>query len=438
MNHSLPFGYGYSYYCTSIKTHRAAPKIRPSGSREPAMTDRSPHRPAAVRAPSFSTCTDRKGADWCRERSKSCGNEWIRVRCLDTCNATAAGCHNFTGCPSSIATFPALSANSCPCAHTPTCFHRPVCTPSPLCATPRGSHLHSTNSPFSKSELQLKERLPPPRVSIVTSLCFDPGYVRAAFKDRPSLHYIYLFKLLVNLLHTLRLVGTRLPVMTMVTSRFLSAEAELERLGTRIRPVDALPPPPWADRAVHLGTFTKLRLASLVELDKLIYLDGDVQLVRNIDHLCLMPAPAAVFHGSEGFNSGVMVLQPSHRMAEMLMHTLHQMPYSVRRDGGDQAVWQHYFDLRNESVYELPVGYNFRSHFGMSDRSRCDIHVLHGAYEADPAAILRPTIGRHLCERASSFANEPPPTPTSNSPTPANLGALQRASMLHGLSPCAR
>ena len=207
---------------------------------------------------------------------------------------------------------------------------------------------------------------------------------------------MWLLKTLINLLTSLNGVGTRLPVTTIVTHRIASAEAELRRLGARIRPVPAVPPPTWADRVHHLGTFTKLRLASLVEFDKLIYLDSDVQvaaalvpgpqkhhfhsvlpacrpayyppllhpsasairppsclftsfltvtltamwlqLVRNIDHLSWHPAPAAVFHGAEGFNSGVLILEPSYHFARALQQTLDTMPPSASRDGSDQAV----------------------------------------------------------------------------------------------------
>ena len=63
-----------------------------------------------------------------------------------------------------------------------------------------------------------------------------------------------------------------------------------------------------------------------------------LQLVRNIDHLSWHPAPAAVFHGAEGFNSGVLILEPSYHFARALQQTLDTMPPSASRDGSDQAV----------------------------------------------------------------------------------------------------
>ena len=62
-------------------------------------------------------------------------------------------------------------------------------------------------------------------------------------------------------------------------------------------------------------------------------------------------------------------------------------------------VWQQHWALRRDVVHELPIGYNFRSHFGMSDLERCQIHVVHNKgdrTEQEPVNIMRFAIGRHV------------------------------------------
>ena len=54
---------------------------------------------------------------------------------------------------------------------------------------------------------------------------------------------------------------------------------------------------------------------------------------------------------------------------------------SAASDGGsdntDQEVWTAVYNRRNASVFELPVGYNYRSHVPMSNAQRCRVYILH-------------------------------------------------------------
>jgi len=209
------------------------------------------------------------------------------------------------------------------------------------------------------------------RVTILTVLSYTPN------PDMPGdfKRYLHQFRSLVDLLHSLLLTATTLPVHTLVTTRYAAFEERLQALKARMLPVAPLVPPAWA-RKMFAGTFNKLQVVSLVQFDKVILLDNDCQVLRNIDHLANVEAPAAVFHSPDalqpqgGINSGMMVLRPSREAAAEMLEAMRSLPADAAVDGGDQAVWHAYF--KRHPVYELPRGYNFRtSSSGILDRDRC-------------------------------------------------------------------
>ena len=105
---------------------------------------------------------------------------------------------------------------------------------------------------------------------------------------------------LVRLVRSLRGVGTRLPIVTLVdpSRRFPAVEAELIELGVQLLPAQNIPPPKNAN-VWHKGTFGKLQIVYLTQFERVIFLDSDAQVLRNIDILAskrVVPAPAFVFH----------------------------------------------------------------------------------------------------------------------------------------------
>jgi len=123
----------------------------------------------------------------------------------------------------------------------------------------------------------------------------------------------------------------------------------------------------------------------MVRFRRVIFLDNDCQVVRNIDHLALAPAPSFAFHRKDdGPNSGVMVLEPSTseaaRMRSLLLQLRHKRPANgMGQDGSDQTVWNAFFGLRSGAyVHELPVGYNYRPIWTMASKAElCKVHVWH-------------------------------------------------------------
>ena len=73
--------------------------------------------------------------------------------------------------------------------------------------------------------------------------------------------------------------------------RSLKHEAHLKsELGVAVLPVRNVTPPPWAN-VWHRGTFVKTLLLDVLPLpyDRVIFIDDDCLVLRNIDHLALVP-----------------------------------------------------------------------------------------------------------------------------------------------------
>lgn len=113
------------------------------------------------------------------------------------------------------------------------------------------------------------------------------------------------------------------------------------------------------------NTFDKLRIFGLVQFDKLVFIDSDTFVLKNIDHLFDYPNLSAVLvhntymnpnPGSQ-FSSGLMVIEPNEMIFKDLIRQLSITAASQRSKGrnafGDQNVLNEYFNkwLEWESVH---------------------------------------------------------------------------------------
>lgn len=191
---------------------------------------------------------------------------------------------------------------------------------------------------------------------------------------------------------SLRASGSTVPMVAMVAPDVPSAaRARLRTHGWQLRDIDPLhvagPRPlyPRFDEA-----YIKLRAWQLEEFDKVVLLDADTLVVRNIDDLFDRPPLAAApdFLMPDRFNSGVMVLQPSTKtFAEMLAALDHAGSY----DGGDQGFLNAFFHdwYAAPVAHRLPAGYNLmhfivqflRGHPVLRDVLEREARVIHYAVQ---------------------------------------------------------
>jgi hypothetical protein len=165
---------------------------------------------------------------------------------------------------------------------------------------------------------------------------------------------------------SLRASGTRAPMVVMAT-RDVSprVRARLVTQGWWVRDVEPLyrsggEARPLFPRFSH--GFVKLRAWQLTEFDKVVYLDPDTLVLRNVDELFERPelsaAPDSLW--PDRFDSGVMVLAPSEKTFE---HMLAAAPGAGTCYGGEQGFLNAFFPgwYRGPEERRLPVEYNLSS-----------------------------------------------------------------------------
>lgn len=164
--------------------------------------------------------------------------------------------------------------------------------------------------------------------------------------------------------HSIVESGSREQRVAMVTSD-VSQEAcqQLIANGWEIRLVEPIANPRPNEELLFARfglSFTKLRVFDFEEYDKLVFLDADTIVMRNVDHLFDHPGIAAApdFLMPDKFNSGVMVIEPAHDLFLRLIQGLTDAP---SYDGGDQGFLNWFY----KDWWAMPVGHRLSSAYNM-------------------------------------------------------------------------
>jgi len=208
------------------------------------------------------------------------------------------------------------------------------------------------------------------------------------------------------LVRSLVLTGTRADIVVMHTGGVSHADLEpLKALGARLVEAELLPTSDafnerHARAKIHadapftkgrkpdfhtpLDNFVKLRLWQLTEYEKLIFIDADAIVLRNIDRLFGYPEFSAapnVYESLADFhrlNSGVFVAEPSNDTFEAMLAALDAPEAFWQRT--DQTFLQAYFP----NWHGLPVTFNMLQYvwFNLPQLWRwSSINVIHFQYE---------------------------------------------------------
>jgi alpha-N-acetylglucosamine transferase len=210
----------------------------------------------------------------------------------------------------------------------------------------------------------------------------------------------------VALVRSLVLTGTKADIVVMHTGGVLpEALAPVTALGARLAPVELLPTSA-AFNARHsrsrqheaapfikgekpafhtpLDNFAKLRLWQMAGYEKIVFLDADVLVLRNIDRLFSYPEFSAapnVYESLADFhrlNSGVFVARPSEVIFSAMLERLDRPDAFWRRT--DQTFLQEFFP----DWHGLPVFFNMLQYVWFNLPELWDwksISVLHYQYE---------------------------------------------------------
>lgn len=117
-----------------------------------------------------------------------------------------------------------------------------------------------------------------------------------------------------------------------------------EWLGTdNVREVDKNLIRKKVPKGLWVPVFNKLFAFDMTDFDKLIVLDNDILIRRNIQHWFDYPAPAATHaRGTIEWNSGAMVIEPSERLYKVLLnHVSLTRPWDPKTDAGVDT-WNSY------------------------------------------------------------------------------------------------
>lgn len=166
---------------------------------------------------------------------------------------------------------------------------------------------------------------------------------------------------------SLAATGTRERRVVMVTADVsLAARERLGAQGWEIREIEPVQNPLSGKQLLfpRFGSvFAKLRAWELTEFDKMVWLDADTVVLHNVDELFTRPEISAApdFLVPDQFNSGVMVLEPSHATFARMMDAL---AATQSYDGGDQGFLNDFFGdwYAGSGDHRLPSGYNIH-HF---------------------------------------------------------------------------
>ena len=146
--------------------------------------------------------------------------------------------------------------------------------------------------------------------------------------------YVYGVVLLVE---GLKQTQSKYPLHVVITHRVSAPTFEiLRQLGVTYELVDTIETTPDIYEhnlrfnakvaSVWRDCWTKFRIFDLVQFDKIVFLDADIMILKNLDHLfecphmtsCLDGEYFNLWPGWDHFNSGCLVIEPSHELFESI------------------------------------------------------------------------------------------------------------------------
>ncbi|RVW40522.1 UDP-glucuronate:xylan alpha-glucuronosyltransferase 2 [Vitis vinifera] len=154
----------------------------------------------------------------------------------------------------------------------------------------------------------------------------------------------------ITLAQSLLRTGTKRDLLLLLDSSIpVSKRDALAAAGWQIRLIKRIRNPKAEKDSYNEYNYSKFRLWQLTEYDKIIFIDADIIVLRNLDLLFHFPQMSATGNDGSIFNSGIMTIEPSNCTFRILMNHIKDI---VSYNGGDQGflnevfVWWHRFPKR--------------------------------------------------------------------------------------------
>ncbi|KAJ3043299.1 Exostoses (Multiple)-like 3 [Rhizophlyctis rosea] len=193
------------------------------------------------------------------------------------------------------------------------------------------------------------------------------------------------------LAHSLRRQKSKAPFRVMVLPPVTAAAREKLRNGgvEELLEIDELSypfPVTTAKRMMNkMCRYSKLHLWSMTQFRKIVYLDADVMVIKNIDDLFDHPELSATLDLGGTFNTGVFVAEPNLPVYEEMKATYSTSPSYNR---GDQGFLNHYYtQTPNRTFHALPSTYNVLLRFqeyAIWPTIKEEVKVVHFTSETKP------------------------------------------------------
>ncbi|XP_009627541.1 UDP-glucuronate:xylan alpha-glucuronosyltransferase 2-like isoform X1 [Nicotiana tabacum] len=154
--------------------------------------------------------------------------------------------------------------------------------------------------------------------------------------------------------------------------------AALIKAGWKLRFIKRIRNPKAEKNTYNEYNYSKFRLWQLTDYEKIIFIDADIIVQRNIDLLFHFPQMTATGNDASIFNSGIMVIEPSNCTFNMFMQRTKEI---ISYNGGDQGflnevyVWWH----------RLPRRVNFLKNFWSNNSN--EVSVKNQLFGADPPKV---------------------------------------------------
>lgn len=183
----------------------------------------------------------------------------------------------------------------------------------------------------------------------------------------------------IMLAQSLLKAGTNRDLILLIdTSISVEKRDALAAAGWIIRIIERIRNPRAEKYSYNEYNYSKFRLWQLTDYDKIIFIDADIIVLRNLDLIFSFPQMSAVGNDNSIFNSGIMVIEPSNCT---FMHFMQQTNEIVSYNGGDQGFLNEIF------VYwhRLPRRVNFLKNFWSN--TTVEYSMKNQLFGADPPKL---------------------------------------------------
>lgn len=229
--------------------------------------------------------------------------------------------------------------------------------------------------------------------------------------------------------HSLKKVGSKYPLKVLVSLELYNNYKEVTEI-LNLNKIDFLilesnfTLPVEITQKIHskrwINTFDKLHVFGLTAFSKIVFLDSDMLIVKNIDHLfeanqLSFATASEQVSGCEDWtlpNSGMMVLEPEIGLPEQIFKTWPQV-HTRKKDFGDQDLIHTYFAeiIQNNQNWRVPALYNCfvflidkivkerKYNLRVSNPDKETISVLHFAIKERPWLMSKKEIFKFYISR---------------------------------------